>query len=156
MLVPVDLSKLINVVKNDVIKKDAYNAKIKSIEDEIPDITNLGTNTTLNAKRNEVKSKTPSIANLATTAALNATENKITNVSNLVKRNEYNTKIDEIENKVTVDHDQDKYITTQEFDNLTSESFFCKMSKNDIANFVKKTDFDDKLNNSMLLQIKMN
>ena len=75
MLVPVDLSKLINVVKNDVIKKDAYNAKIKSIEDEIPDITNLGTNTTLNAKINEVKSKTPSIANLATTAALNATEN---------------------------------------------------------------------------------
>ena len=156
MLVPVDLSKLINVVKNDVIKKDAYNAKIKSIEDEIPDITNLGTNTTLNAKINEVKSKTPSIANLATTAALNATENKITNVSNLDKRNEYNTKIDEIENKVTVDHDQDKYITTQEFDNLTSESFFRKMSKNDIANFVKKTDFDDKLKNSMLLQIKMN
>ena len=124
MLVLVDLSKLINVVKNDAIKKDAYNAKIKSIEDEITDITNLGTNAILNVKINEVKSKTPSIANLATTAALNATENKITNVSNLVKRNEYNTKIGEIENKVTVDHDQDKYITTQESDNLTSESFF--------------------------------
>ena len=27
--VPVDLSKLSNVVKNDVIKKDVYNAKIK-------------------------------------------------------------------------------------------------------------------------------
>ena len=27
--IPVDLSKLSNVVKNDVIKKDVYNAKIK-------------------------------------------------------------------------------------------------------------------------------
>ena len=32
--VPVDLSKLSDVVKNDVIKKDAYNAKIKHIEDK--------------------------------------------------------------------------------------------------------------------------
>ena len=48
--VPVDLSKLSDVVKNDVVKKDVYNAKIKDIEDEKPDITNLATNTTLNAK----------------------------------------------------------------------------------------------------------
>ena len=53
-LVPfsVDLSKLSDIVKNDVAKKDAYNAKIKYIEDRIPDITNLATNTTLNAKIN--------------------------------------------------------------------------------------------------------
>ena len=31
--VPVDLSKLSDVVKNDVVKKDVYNAKIKNIED---------------------------------------------------------------------------------------------------------------------------
>ena len=43
----VDLSKL-SLVKNDVVKKDVYNAKIKSIEDKIPDITNLATKTTLN------------------------------------------------------------------------------------------------------------
>ena len=48
ILVPVDLSKLSDVVKI-VVKKDVYNAKIKSIEDKIPDITNLATNTTLNA-----------------------------------------------------------------------------------------------------------
>ena len=29
--VPVDLSKLSNVVENDVVKKDVYNAKIKTI-----------------------------------------------------------------------------------------------------------------------------
>ena len=48
--VPVDLSKLSAVVKNDVVKKDAYYAKIKDNEDKIPDITNLATNTTLNVK----------------------------------------------------------------------------------------------------------
>ena len=42
--VPSDLSKLSDAVKNDVVKKDVYKAKIKNIEDEIPDITNLVTN----------------------------------------------------------------------------------------------------------------
>ena len=39
--IPVDLSKLSNVVKNDVFKKTEHNAEIKNIEDETPDITNL-------------------------------------------------------------------------------------------------------------------
>ena len=34
--VPVDLSKLSDVVKNDVVKKDIFNAKIKIIGDKIP------------------------------------------------------------------------------------------------------------------------
>ena len=41
--VPVDLSKLGDVVKNDVVKKDVNNSKIKNIEDKIPYITNLST-----------------------------------------------------------------------------------------------------------------
>ena len=32
--VPIDLSKLSKVVKNDVVKKDVNNAKIKIIEDK--------------------------------------------------------------------------------------------------------------------------
>ena len=52
--VPVHLSKLSDV-KNDVVKKDLYNAKIKNIGDKIPDITNLATNITINAAINEVK-----------------------------------------------------------------------------------------------------
>ena len=68
---PVNLSKLSNAVKNDVVKKDVYNAKIKNIEDKIPDVTNLATNTTLSAKINEVKSEIPSITTLVTTTALN-------------------------------------------------------------------------------------
>ena len=89
-LVPfrVDLSKLSNVVKNHVVKKDVHNAKVKNIEDRIPDTTNLATNTTLNAKINELKKEIPSITNLATTAALNAkineVKNKIPNITELL------------------------------------------------------------------------
>ena len=38
--VPIDLSKRVDVVKNDIIKKDVYNANTKNIEDKISDITN--------------------------------------------------------------------------------------------------------------------
>ena len=60
---PVDLSKLSGVEKTDVVKKNVHNAKIKNIEDKIPDITNLATNASLNARINEVKGKIPSITN---------------------------------------------------------------------------------------------
>ena len=121
--VSVDLSKLSDVVNNDVVKKDVYNAKIKKIEDKTPDITNLATNTTLNAKLNEVKGEIPRITKLATTTALTAGENKIPNVSNLVKKTDYNIKFSEIENKIITDHDLDKCITTLEVSKLTSENF---------------------------------
>ena len=48
---PVDLSNLREVVKNDVVKKDVYNAKIKNIEDKIHVITVI----------NEVKGEIPTI-----------------------------------------------------------------------------------------------
>ena len=59
--VPTDLSKPSDVVKNDVVKKDEYNAKIKNIANKIPDITNLATKTTHNAKVNEIKNEIHSI-----------------------------------------------------------------------------------------------
>ena len=107
------------------LKKDVYNGGTKNIEDTKPDITNLGTKSTLNAKINEVKGEILSITNLATNA-LNAVENKIPSVSNLVKKTDYNTKINEIEKKIT-DHNHDKYITTPEFNNLTSENFAARL-----------------------------
>ena len=72
MFIPVDLSKLSDVVKNDIVKKGVYNAKIKNIKDKIPDIINLATNTILNAKINEVKNKKFNITNLATIISLTA------------------------------------------------------------------------------------
>ena len=39
--VPVDLNKLSDVVKNDIVEKNVYDAKIEDIEDKIPDISML-------------------------------------------------------------------------------------------------------------------
>ena len=83
---------------------------------------------------------------MATKTAINAVENKIPSVNNLVT--DYNTKINEIEKNT--DHDHDKYITTLEFNKLTSENIAARLkqknvaSLSDIANFVNKTDFDKK------------
>ena len=52
MAVPADLSKLSDLAKSDVVKKDVYNANIKNIEDKVLDVTNLPTNIPLNAKTN--------------------------------------------------------------------------------------------------------
>ena len=101
---PVDLSKLSNVIKNDVVKKAEYNAKIKSIEDKILDITNLATKTTLNAKINEVKGEMTNITNLATTAVLNAKINgvkgEMSNIANLATTAVLNAKINEVKGKI--------------------------------------------------------
>ena len=85
--VPVDLHKLSDEVKNDVVKKDLHDVKIKNIEDRKPGITNLATNASLNTKINEVKREILNIITLGTITALTAVENKIHNISNLVKRN---------------------------------------------------------------------
>ena len=61
--VPLDLSKLSDLVKNAVVKKDVYNAKFKNIADKISDITNLATTSAFNAKINEVKNKILIITN---------------------------------------------------------------------------------------------
>ena len=58
-------------------KKDLYNAKIKNIDVEIPNTTDLATYASLNAKINVVKGEA---------ANLTAFENKIPNVSNLVRK----------------------------------------------------------------------
>ena len=102
--VPIDLSKLSNVVKNDVIKKTVYDklvAKVNNIdtsnfvlrtkyntdkaefEKKVPNVTDLVKNTKLIELENEI----PGVSNLATKTALTAIENKIPHVSNLVKKN---------------------------------------------------------------------
>ena len=63
--VPVEVSKLSDVVKNHFIKNDEYEAKIRNIENEIPDITNLTTKASLNYKINGVKCEIPNITLLS-------------------------------------------------------------------------------------------
>ena len=106
--VSTDLSKLSNVVKNDVVKKDVYDklvTKVNSIdtsrfvlkikyytdksklENKILDVTDF----VKKAKLTELKNKIPSISNLVTKTALTTVENKIPNVNNLVKKTDSNT-----------------------------------------------------------------
>ena len=111
--VPVDLSKLSDVVKNDVIKKTVYDelvAKVNNI-----DTSNFVLKTSYNADKTELEKKSPDatdfvkkvkltelenkildISNLATKAALTAAENKIPDVSNLVNKIDYNIKLQKL------------------------------------------------------------
>ena len=62
--VPVDLSKLSNVVKNEVIKKAEYNklvAKVRNI-----DTSNFVIKTNYNTKITELENRIPDISNLVT------------------------------------------------------------------------------------------
>ena len=109
VLVPVDLSKLSDVVKNDVVKKDVYDKLVSKVDnidtsgfilktkydtdkselqDKIPD-----KKTDYNTTIGEIEGKIPDISNLATKTGLTTVENKIPNASNLVKKTDYNTKV---------------------------------------------------------------
>ena len=126
--VPVDLSKLSDVVKNDVVKKDVYDklvTKVNSIdtngfvlktkydvdkselENKIPDTSVVVKKTDYDAKIADIENKVPDITNLRTKTALTTVENKIPNVSSLVKKTDYNSKVTEIENKLN--HDKIHY-----------------------------------------------
>ena len=166
-LVPNDLATLSNVVKNDdVVKKTEYNKlvtkvdiidttgfvlktkydtdksglekKISDANKKIPDTCSLVKKTGYNSKITEIEGKIPSITDLATNSALTAVENKIPNVSNLVTNTDYNKKISDIEKKIT-DHSHDVYITTPEFNRLTTENFKARLAQ---ANLITKTDLD--------------
>ena len=166
--VPVDLSKLSNVVKNDVVKKTVYDkliGKVNNIdtsdfalktkyntdktelENKIPDETDF----VKQVKLTELENKIPDISNLATKTALTTVENKIPDVSNLVNKTDYNTKVTEIEKKLT-DHNHDKYIDTSGFNKLAADVFNARIAQ---ANLITKADFDAKLTEK-LLKIKQN
>ena len=73
---PDDVSKLRNVVTNEVVKKTDYNAKITDLENKFLDISNLATKT-----------------------ALTNLSNTVPDISTLIKKSDCDTKIREIENK---------------------------------------------------------
>ena len=101
--VPVDLSKLSDVVKNDVVKKTVYDklvAKVNNIdtndfvlktkyqtdktelEKKIPDVTDFVKKT----KLTELENKIPDFSGLVTKTASTAVEDKIPSVSGLFKK----------------------------------------------------------------------
>ena len=117
--VPVDLRKLIGVVKNDVVKKTKYDKLVSKVdnidtsgivletnynidktklENKIPDVTDF----VKKVKLAELENKIPDIRNLATKIALTTVENKMPDVSNLMKKTDCNTKVIEIEINVII------------------------------------------------------
>ena len=137
-LVPVstDLSKLSNVVKNDVVKRTVYDelvAKVNNI-----DTSDFVLKAKYNTNKTELENKIPDFSNLVTKAALTTVENKVPSVSGLVRKTDYNTKITEIENKLN-NHNHDKQITTPKFNNLAADVFNARLAQ---ANLITKTDFD--------------
>ena len=109
--VPVDLGKLTNAVKNDLVKKTDYNTKVTSIEGQIARVTkntidNLADITkrkaivtrskfsadtnTLDDKIDSVEKKIPDISGLATKTSLNA----------YLQTSMFNSKVTEVENKI--------------------------------------------------------
>ena len=132
--VPVDLSKLSDVAKNDVKKtvydklaaqvinidtsdfvlKTKYETDKTELKNKTPDLTGF----VKTAKLTELENKIPDVSSLATKTALTAVENKIPDFI-LVKRTSYDTKIIKLENKLT-DHKHDKYIASSEFNNLAA------------------------------------
>ena len=152
--VPVDLSKVSDVAKNDVVKKlyDKLVAKVNSIdtsgfvlknkcdtdkselENKIPDTSGLVKKTVYNVKITEIEGKIPDVSNLVTKTALITVENKLSDVSSLVKKTDHNTKVTEIENKLS-NHNHDKYITTPEFNALAAEVLNVRLAQ---ANLVVK------------------
>ena len=101
MPVPVNLSKLSDVVKNDVVKKTVYNKLVVKVDNI--DIIDFVWQTKYNADKTELEkkipnmtgfvkkgnlteleNKNPDVSSLATKAALTVVENKIPSVRNLV------------------------------------------------------------------------
>ena len=66
--VPTDLRKIINVVKNDVVKKADYSKLVTKVDNI--DTSGLVKKTDYNTKITEIEGKIPNISNLATRTAL--------------------------------------------------------------------------------------
>ena len=145
--VPVDLSKLSNVVKNDVVKKTVYdklvakvnnidtsdfvlktnfNTKLTGLENKIPNTSGLVKKTDYNTKITE--DKIHDISGLATKTALTTAEIRIPKISGLVKKIDYNTKITDIENKLN-NHNHVKYVATSVYNTLAANVFNARLAE---------------------------
>ena len=81
-----DISGFVLKTKYKTDKSD-LDKKISDADKKIPYTSKLVKKTDYNAKNSEIENKIPSISGLATNSARTAVENKIPDVSNLVKKN---------------------------------------------------------------------
>ena len=117
--------------------KTKYQTDKTDLEKKTSDVTDFVKKT----KLTELENRIPIISSLAPKTALTAVENKIPDVRSLVTKTNYDTKTSELEKKLT-DNDNDKYITTPEFNTLAADVFNARLAQ---TNLIAKTDFDPKL-----------
>ena len=143
--VPIDLAKLSNVVKNDVVKKTDYNTKVTSIETQIASVTKNTLNnladitklkavdsgnfilktklachvTTLETKIDTLDKKIPDVSGLATKTSL----------ISYLQTATFNYKVTEVENKIKATDIIAKSATTK-----------ANTIKSDLTGYAKKTD----------------
>ena len=147
-----DVSKLSNVVTNEVVKKSTYDklvAKLNNIdtsgfllttkydadktklENKIPDTNGLAKKTNYNTKITELENQIPDISNLATKAALTTVENKIPDISNLATK----TLVNKVANIIP------------DINNLATKTALTTVENKitDISSLVKKSDYNRKI-----------
>ena len=147
-----DVSKLSNVVTNEVVKKSTYDklvAKLNNIdtsgfllttkydadktklENKIPDTNGLVKKTNYNTKITELENQIPDISNLATKAALTTVESKISDISNLATK----TLVNKVANIIP------------DINNLATKTALTTVENKitDISSLVKKSDYNRKI-----------
>ena len=145
--VPVDLSKLNDVVKKDVynklvtkvnnidisrfVLKTKYDTDRSKLENKIPNTSGLVKKTDYNTKFIEIKGKIPDISNLATDTSLTAVENKIPDVANLATK----TALTIVENKIP------------DFSNLATKTALTTIENKipNVSSLIKKTDYNTRV-----------
>ena len=144
-IVPADLAKLTNVVKNDVVKKTDYNSKVTSIENQIAGVTkntqdNLADITKLKAvDTNNFVLKTKLASDVITLEnKIDTADKKIPDISELATKTSLNvylqtttfkSKITEVENKIKVADIIAKSANTK-----------ANIIRSDLTGYVKKAD----------------
>ena len=113
--VPVDLAKLSNVVKNDVVKKTDYNTKVTSIENQIAGVTKNTSDNLADITKLKAVDTSNFVTRTKFSADTNALDDKIngvekkpdvselatkTSLTSFLQTATFNSKVTEVENKI--------------------------------------------------------
>ena len=127
--VPDDFAKLSNVVKNDVVKKVDYDKKIRELSDDVPDVSNLASKSSITTLVIDLQDKIDKIdtSTLASKASLN----------NYILTTTFNSKSAEIEGKIQANADSvAKNILSINKIDTNLDGF----KKSDLSGYAKKSE----------------
>ena len=161
-VVPIYMSKLSDVVKNEVVKKTEFNtlktkvdnidtddyvlktkydSEIGNLQLKIPDIDGIAQSSTLNSKLTELENKIPDVKNFATKSDIISAENKIPDIKNSASKTKVTVKY--LKNKIpnvsnlVLKTDYAREITKIKNDYVTNAALDARHK-----NLVQKTTFE--------------